>query len=130
MWGCLKGLAFTFGALFIILIIIFGGGWWYLGTSSFNGLVRLRIQKTLEARLGRSVVVGSVQIQRGNLGRIVINEKGGYTLVGVGALTTPTLRGTAQVAPPYTGGDCVTKPVTAATFLAQVTLYRGVEPGV
>src|SRR5205814_3248973 len=41
---------------------------------SFNGLVRLRIQKTLEARLGRSVVVGSVLIQRGNLGRIVIND--------------------------------------------------------
>src|SRR5207237_1472480 len=50
------------------------GGWWYLGTSSFSGLVRLRIQKTLEARLGRSVVVGSVQIERGNLGRIVIND--------------------------------------------------------
>jgi hypothetical protein len=61
-------------------------------------------------------------------GFVVINEKGGYTLVGVGALTTPTLRGTAQVAPPYTG-DCVTKPVTVATFLAQVTLYRGVGPG-
>src|SRR2546423_6524876 len=62
-------------------------------------------------------------------GYVVINEKGGYTLVGVGALTTPTLRGTAEVAPPYTG-DCVTKPVTVATFLAQVSLYRGVEPGV
>lgn len=62
-------------------------------------------------------------------GYVVIEEPGGYTLAGVGALSTPTLRGTLEIAPPYTG-DCVTKPVTAAAFLAQVTLYRGVEPGV
>ena len=61
-------------------------------------------------------------------GYVVIEEPGGYTLVGAGALSTPTLRGPLQITPPY-GGDCVTKPVTAASFLAQVTLYRGVEPG-
>ena len=60
-------------------------------------------------------------------GYVVISEPGGYAFAGVGALSTPTLRGTVQIAPPYTG-DCVTKPVTAAAFLAQVTLYRGVEP--
>lgn len=61
-------------------------------------------------------------------GYVVIDEPGGYTLTGVGVLSTPTLRGTVEMAPPYSG-DCVTKPVTAAAFLAQVTLYRGVEPG-
>jgi translocation and assembly module TamB len=58
----------------VLLALIVAGGWWYLGTSSFAGLVRLRIEKTLEARLGRSVVVGSVQIERANLGRIVLND--------------------------------------------------------
>jgi hypothetical protein len=61
-------------------------------------------------------------------GFVVIDESGSYTMLGVGALTTPTLRGPVEIAPPYTG-DCVTKPVTAAAFLGQVTLYRGVEPG-
>jgi len=60
-------------------------------------------------------------------GYVVIDEPGGYTLVGAGALSTPTLRGPVEIAPPYSG-DCVTKPVTAASFLAQATLYRGLEP--
>ena len=37
-------------------------------------------------------------------------------------MTTPTLNGPLQVAP--AGGDCLTKPVTKATFTAQVVLYR------
>src|SRR5437763_7940855 len=74
MWGCLKWMGILAVGLLVLLALIVAGGWWYLGTSSFAGLVRLRIQKTLEARLGRSVVVGSVRIERGNLGRIVIND--------------------------------------------------------
>ena len=46
-----------------------------------------------------------------------------YTMAGVGAFTTPSLRGTFQITPPYEG-DCVTTPITKAFFLAQATLVR------
>jgi len=61
-------------------------------------------------------------------GFLSITEPNSYAMVGAGSFTTPTLRGTLQVAPPY-NGDCVTKPVTSATFVAEALLYRGVEPG-
>jgi hypothetical protein len=54
-------------------------------------------------------------------------EPGSYTLVGAGALITPTLRGTFQVAP--VEGDCVTVPVTTAVFVAHVSLVRFNPPG-
>src|SRR5881394_2400161 len=74
MWGCMKWVGCSgFGLLALILLII-GGGWWYLGTSSFADLVRLRIQSTMEARLGRAVSIGPVQIERGRLNRVVIND--------------------------------------------------------
>lgn len=50
-------------------------------------------------------------------------EPNDYTLVGAGVFTTPSLRGTFEVAPPY-DGDCVTKPVTKALFVAQASLLR------
>jgi hypothetical protein len=62
-------------------------------------------------------------------GVIFFTEPGSYTVVGAGALTSTTLRGTFALVPPF-NGDCVTKPVTGAPFVSQVTLYRGVEPGV
>jgi hypothetical protein len=49
-------------------------------------------------------------------------EPGSYTLAGAGAFTSPSLRGTFQVAP--VEGDCVTEPVTSAVFVAQVSLVR------
>ena len=60
-------------------------------------------------------------------GYLVVNEPDSYTLVGVGSFATPTLHGTFEVAPPY-DGDCVSKPMTGATFVAQASLYRGVQP--
>jgi hypothetical protein len=54
-------------------------------------------------------------------------EPGSYTLVGAGALVTPSLRGTFQVAP--VEGDCLTVPVTTAVFVAQVSLVRFNPPG-
>jgi len=41
-----------------------------------------------------------------------------FIVAGVGELTTPTLRAALQLAPPYEG-NCLTKPVTRATFAAQ-----------
>src|SRR5882724_3753496 len=73
MWGCLRFLGCSAIGVLVLLAVVIIGGWWYLGTSSFAGLVRLRIQKTLEARLGRSVDVGPIVIERGLRSRITIN---------------------------------------------------------
>ena len=74
MWGCLKGLVYTFGALAVLLALIIGGGWWYLGTSSFAGLIQLRIAKTLESRLGRHVFIHDVVFYRTRPTRVIIHD--------------------------------------------------------
>ena len=56
-------------------------------------------------------------------GSIQVDEAATTTLAGAGVLDTPTLHGAFQVPPPYQG-DCVTKPLSRATFVAQVVLYR------
>ena len=56
-------------------------------------------------------------------GTIKVDEAVSHTLAGAGVLDTPSLHGVFQVPPPY-DGDCVTKPVTRATFVAQLVLYR------
>jgi len=73
MWGCLKWMGCSTIGFFVLIALIIIGGWWYLGSSSFAGLVQLRIQKTLESRLGRKVDIASVQIDRGRQSRIIIN---------------------------------------------------------
>ena len=50
-----------------------------------------------------------------------------YTLAGAGVFTTPSLKGTFEVTPPY-DGDCVTKPLTRALFVAQASLVRFYPP--
>src|SRR5262245_17337619 len=74
MWGCMRfiGCSAIIGAA--ILFFVISGGWWYLGTSNFADLVRLRIEKTMEARLGRNVSIGSVVIQRGRHSRVIVND--------------------------------------------------------
>jgi outer membrane protein assembly complex protein YaeT len=74
MWGCLKALIWTFGITLAVLLLVVGGGFWYLGTSSFAGLVQLRIAKTLEARLGRHVSIHDVQIIRARPAKVIIND--------------------------------------------------------
>jgi hypothetical protein len=56
-------------------------------------------------------------------GVIKVSEKMSHTLAGAGVLDTPTLHGPFQIAPPHEG-DCVTKPLTRARFMAQVVLHR------
>ncbi|HJQ40730.1 MAG TPA: translocation/assembly module TamB domain-containing protein, partial [Thermoanaerobaculia bacterium] len=74
MWGCLKTILYFFGGAFLLLFVIIGGGWFYLGTGSFAGLVRTRIEKTLEERLGREVYIKSVVITRGRPAKILLND--------------------------------------------------------
>src|SRR5438067_11863575 len=82
MWGCLRGLGCTTIGFFALLAVIIIGGWWYLGSSSFAGLVRLRIEKTLESKLGRHVDIASVTIERGRESGTSINGLRGATAPG------------------------------------------------
>jgi hypothetical protein len=56
-------------------------------------------------------------------GTIKVTEGESHTLAGLGVFETPTLHGSFQLPPPY-DGDCLTKPLRRATFVAQVTLVR------
>ncbi len=47
-----------------------------------------------------------------------VREAKRFVLAGAGEFATPTLRGSLQLLPPYEG-DCLIKPVTRATFIAQ-----------
>src|SRR5437588_6756900 len=74
MWGCLRGIVIGAAALLTLIVLIVGGGWWYLGTNSFADLVRLRVEKTLEARLGRQVTIRDVDIIRGRESRVILKD--------------------------------------------------------
>lgn len=56
-------------------------------------------------------------------GMIKVSEGVTHTLAGAGVLDTPTLHGLFQLPPPY-DGDCLSKPLSRARFVAQVVLYR------
>jgi len=74
MWGCLRALFILIGGVLLILALTVGSGWWYLGTASFAGLIRLRIEKTLEARLGRDVSIAKVEIIRTRPQKIILTD--------------------------------------------------------
>lgn len=74
MFGCLKAMLWLIAVGFVVFLVGIGGGWWYLGTTSFEGLVKLRIEKTLEARLGRDVTIGGVQIIRSRPQRVILSD--------------------------------------------------------
>ena len=52
-----------------------------------------------------------------------VRETKRFVLAGAGEFSTPSLRGAIQLLPPYEG-DCVTKPITRATFVAQGRYLR------
>jgi hypothetical protein len=61
-----------------------------------------------------------------------LKEPHSFVLAGAGTFTTPTLRGTFLVTPPG-DGDCLTKPVTRALFVAQAVVSahpRSIDRGV
>ena len=52
-----------------------------------------------------------------------VRESKRFVLAGAGEFSTPSRRGAIQLLPPY-DGDCVTTPITRATFLAQGRYLR------
>jgi hypothetical protein len=56
-----------------------------------------------------------------------LTEESEFVLAGAGKFTTPSLKGSFVVPPPYEG-DCITKPVTRATFVSQALMVREAPP--
>jgi outer membrane protein insertion porin family len=74
MGGCLRAIFFFGGGGLLLIALLVSSGWWYLGTSSFAELVRLRVAKTLESKLGRTVTIGSVEIVRSRPQKIILRD--------------------------------------------------------
>src|SRR5436305_13512135 len=74
MWTFMRRLGITIFVALGLLALLVGGGWWYLGTTSFADLVRLRVQKTLEARLERKVTIHDVDIVPGQPAKDIITD--------------------------------------------------------
>src|SRR5260221_2472417 len=74
MWTFIRRMTIVTIVVFGLLALIIGGGWWYLGTTSFADLVRLRIQKTLESRLGRAVSIHEIDIVAGRPSKVILND--------------------------------------------------------
>jgi len=74
MWGCLRTIFIGAIVLLALLFFVIGGGYWYLGSSSFAGVVKLRIENTLENRLGREVTIGSVEVIRSRPAKVIIRD--------------------------------------------------------
>ena len=52
-----------------------------------------------------------------------VEEQFDFLFAGAGVFATPSLRGTVQATSPYQG-DCMTEPVTRASFVAQAVMVR------
>jgi len=74
MWGCLRTIVIGIFILLGLLFLVVGGGYWYLGSSSFAGLVKLRIENTLKNRLGRDVTIGEVEVIRSRPQKIILRD--------------------------------------------------------
>jgi hypothetical protein len=74
MWGCLKAIFIGAIAVVALLLLVIGGGYVYVGTSSFEELVAKRIAETLSSRLGRTVTIGRLEIQRTSPQRVVLRD--------------------------------------------------------
>lgn len=74
MFGCLKGLLWIFGIVFLLLLIVIAGGWWLLGSSNFADYVRKKIEANLEFHLERDVTIERVEFNRTRPQSIVIHN--------------------------------------------------------
>jgi hypothetical protein len=107
---------------------LFNGYERILGPGTFSGAGSYTALPGGSGHCLRNVGSGTVDYTFPTTGADVhLVEPNDYTLAGVGTFSTPSLRGTFEVTPPYEG-DCLTKPITKALFLAQTTLVRFVPP--
>ena len=97
------------------------------GTGPFNGsgtYTTLPVAGDTCGHLVHHVGMGDVDyLMRSAAMLFRVRETKRFVLAGAGEFSTPSLRGAIQLLPPY-DGDCVTKPITRATFVAQGRYLR------
>lgn len=97
------------------------------GTGPFSGsgtFTSLPVASDTCAHLVHHVGTGNVDyLMRSAAMLFRMRETKRFVLAGAGEFSTPSLRGAIQLLPPY-DGDCVTKPITRATFVAQGRYLR------
>ncbi|HEV8627905.1 MAG TPA: hypothetical protein VG034_26005, partial [Acidimicrobiia bacterium] len=103
---------------------VYKGPDYFTGQGPFTGSGTYTVLPTGTGACVHQVGEGTVDYTfRTISGTYNLREKNEFVLAGAGKFTTPSLRGTFVIPPPYEG-DCVTTPVTRATFIAQVVLAR------
>ncbi len=73
MRGCIRLVGWGAVALLALLLLLVGGGYYYTGTERFALLVKARIERTLEWKLGRDVTIREVIVHR-RQGRIILRD--------------------------------------------------------
>ena len=97
---------------------------YFTGQGPFTGTGTYKVLPSGTGTCVHQVGEGSVDYTvRTNAGQYNLTEKSEFVLAGAGKFTTPSLNGSFVIPPPYEG-DCITTPVTRATFVAQVLLAR------
>ena len=103
---------------------VYKGPDYFTGQGPFTGTGTYTVLPSGTGTCIHQVGEGSVDyILPTNGGSYHLTEKSEFVLAGAGKFTTRSLTGSFVIPPPYEG-DCVTTPVTRATFIAQVLLAR------
>lgn len=93
---------------------------YFTGQGSFTGTGTYKVLPSGTGQCIHQVGEGNVDYTvRTISSTYFIKEASEFVLAGAGKFTTPSLKGSFVIPPPYEG-DCITTPVTRATFIAQV----------
>jgi hypothetical protein len=105
---------------------LFKGPDYFTGQGAFTGSGTYSVLPTGTGTCLHQVGKGTVNYTVKTLSSTYyLKESSEFVLAGAGKFSTPSLRGSFVIPPPYEG-DCVTKPVTRATFVAQTVWSREV----
>ena len=99
---------------------LYKGPDYFTGQGQFNGTGTYKVLPSGTGQCIHQVGEGNVDYTVRTISSMYfVKEKSEFVLAGAGKFTTPSLKGSFVIPPPYEG-DCITTPVTRATFVAQV----------
>ena len=103
---------------------LYKGPDYFTGQGPFSGTGTYKVLPSGTGACVHHVGEGSVDYTFRTIGGwYTLKEKNEFVLAGAGKFTTKSMTGSFTIPPPYEG-DCITTPVTRATFIAQVLLVR------
>lgn len=103
---------------------LYKGPDYFTGQAPFAGTGTYKVLPSGTGQCIHQVGEGTVEYTFMTIGGMYsVTEKNEFVLAGAGKFTTPSLTGSFVIPPPYEG-DCITTPVTRATFVAQVLRVR------